>query len=184
MVMVEKARLLSVEKKKRKKKKWGEKKGKSIKHRINGVMDKPRMQQGPRFDVTRKGNRVPTYELLYEQYSTMIIITWGLQERTHRTKPDVNWVGGTTVSPNSLREMGAWKAAITHAETNHTFASAKTFPGHSLKIRMMCSCGMNERKRANQFYKNLPPPKAENKVSWVRLVGFFPILIHKPLRIE
>jgi hypothetical protein len=29
-------------------------------HRINGVVDKPRMQQGPRFDVTRKGNRVPT----------------------------------------------------------------------------------------------------------------------------
>jgi hypothetical protein len=56
-----------------------------------------------------------------------------LQGRTHRTKPDVNWVGGTTLSPNSLREMGAWKVAIIHAETNHTFASAKTFPGHSLK---------------------------------------------------
>lgn len=70
--MVEKARLLLVEKKKDK---WGEKRGKSIKHRINGVMDKPRMQQRPRSDVTRKGNRVPTYELLYEQYSTMIIIT-------------------------------------------------------------------------------------------------------------
>ena len=35
-------------------------KEKSTMDRINGVVDKPGMQQGPRFDVTRKGNRVPT----------------------------------------------------------------------------------------------------------------------------
>lgn len=33
---------------------------KSTMDRINGVVDKPGMQQGPRLDVTRKGNRVPT----------------------------------------------------------------------------------------------------------------------------
>jgi hypothetical protein len=53
---------------------------------------------------------------------------------THRTKPDVNLTGGVTFSPNSSRELetGAWKAEIMHAETNHTFASAKPFPGHTL----------------------------------------------------
>jgi hypothetical protein len=40
--------------------KWGEKESKSATYRINGVVDKPRMQQGPGFDVARKGNRVPT----------------------------------------------------------------------------------------------------------------------------
>jgi hypothetical protein len=45
-------------------------KRKSIRYRINGAVNESRMQEGPRFDVTRKGNRVPTYELLYEQYGT------------------------------------------------------------------------------------------------------------------
>jgi hypothetical protein len=35
-------------------------------HRINGLVNKPGMQQGPRLDVTREGDRVPT--ALYEQH--------------------------------------------------------------------------------------------------------------------
>ena len=64
-----------------------------------------------------------------------------------------------------------------HAETNQTFASAKTFPGHSLY-----DAGFMLAQRADEY--DLPPPKAENKVLWVRLVGFFPVLVHEPLRVE
>jgi hypothetical protein len=41
--------------------KWGE--GESIMGRIDGVVNYPGMQEGPRFDVTCKGNRVPTSSL-------------------------------------------------------------------------------------------------------------------------
>lgn len=84
------------------------------------------MQHGSRLDVTREGYRVPTAP--HEQHMIN-----RREACTHRTKPDVNWGRGTTFSPSSLGETGAWKAAIMHAEANHTFASAKTFPGHSLK---------------------------------------------------
>lgn len=66
-----------------------------------------------------------------------------------------------------------------HAETNHTFASAKTFPGHSLKKKEY-----NHENGPINTTKNLPPPKAENKVPWVRLVGFFPVLVHEPLWVK
>lgn len=55
--------------------------------------------------------------------------------RTYRTNPDVNWAGGTTFSPRSLRDTGAWNAAIMQAVAIHTFASAKAFPGHTLEGR-------------------------------------------------
>jgi len=43
---------------------------------------------------------------------------------------------------------------------------------------------METKKGQLLILQNLPPPKAENKVPWVRLVGFFPVLVHEPLRFE
>jgi hypothetical protein len=57
-------------------------------HRINGVVDKPSMLEGPRFDVTRKGNRVPTsFSMSNTVHDNNDVRAAG---RTHRTKPDVN----------------------------------------------------------------------------------------------
>ncbi|SRR6266702_46199 len=102
--------------------------------------------------------------------------------RTHRTNPDVNCAGGTTFSPRSLRDTGAWNAAITQAVAIHTFASAKDFPGHTLKGRRI---QISSQKLWRCISKcSLPPPKAENEVLRIRLLALWSILVQESLWVE
>jgi hypothetical protein len=93
---------------------------------------------------------------------------------THLTNPDVNWAGGTTFSPRSLRDTGAWNAAIIQAAAIHTFASAKALPGHTLGREVKIS--------PPKLWKcSLPSPKAENKVLRVCLRS---ISVQESIRVE
>jgi hypothetical protein len=75
---------------------------------------------------------------------------------THLTNPDVNWAGGVTFSPHSLSDTGAWNVAIMHAAAIHTLASAKAFPGHTLKGRNQ----MEPQNQGDTAYL-LPKPKTK-----------------------
>jgi hypothetical protein len=144
-------------------------------HRINSVVDKRRMQQGPRFDVTRKGNRVPT--------------SFSVSNTVH----DNNDVRLQRYAPHKARcELSRRNDLFSEFVARNGRLEGSNYARRNqphVCVRKDLSWTFSKKgcvvKEGQSILQNLPPPKAENKVPWIRLVaGFFPVLVHEPLGVE